>query len=87
MQMPLSRCVNVSSKAVFSDAMTIKDKIHGWVDEGKRGGIQSRIIFVDRHRGSVVKMSNTEPSNGRVSEGTNVVHLALHQLGMRWLFR
>ena len=45
----IDRQVNVQSKAVFSYAMTLMDKIRGWEDEEKMGGIQICSVHVDLH--------------------------------------
>ena len=41
---------NVQSKAVFSFAMTVMDKIHGWIDEEKWVGSKFFCVHVDLHQ-------------------------------------
>ena len=66
-----TRQVNVRSKAVFSNAMTLMDKIRGWeacmwihTKEDLTGG------------------QNTRQGTRRVPEETHDVHHALHKLGL-----
>ena len=53
----------------------------------RKGGIQIRSMYVDLPQRSVDKRTNTEPSNGAELEETNVVHYAMHKVGMSWHFR
>ena len=55
----LFRHVNVQSKAVFSFAMTMTDKIQGWRKK-KKGGIQICHVHVDLHQKSIDKRTNTK---------------------------
>ena len=77
----LFKQVNVQSKTVFSNAMTLMDQIRGWEDEEKRG-IQICLVHVDLHQESIDQRTKTESSNGRVLEEANVVHYSLHALGL-----
>ena len=78
--------VSVQSEAVFSYAMTM-DKIQGWEEEEKKGGIPICHVHVYLHHKSIDKRTNTNSSSGRVFAEANVVHYVLHDLGLCWNFR
>ena len=75
------RHANVQSKAVFSNATTIMDGIHGWEDEEKRVGSKFTACMCIYTKKSVDKRTTTEPSNRGVFEETNVVHYTLARTG------
>ena len=78
---------NVQYKAVFSRETTIMDRIQGWDDEDKRVGSKFAACMCIYTKKSVDKRTTTEPSNGGVFGEANVVHHAMHGLGLCWDFR
>ena len=53
----------------------------------KKGGIQICHVHVELHQESFDIRTNTKSSNGGVFEEANVVHYALHELGLCWNIR
>ena len=77
----INRQVNVQSKAVFSYAMTLMEKIRGWEDEESWVGSKNAACM-DLHKRSIDRRTDTRQATGRVPEETHNVHCAFHKLGL-----
>ena len=66
---------NVQSKAVFSFAMIVMDKIHGWIDEEKWVGSNfSACMWICT---KMVRLAKTHSRNGGMPKATDVIrHVA-----------
>ena len=75
------RQVNVQSKAVFSCAMTLMDKIRGWEDEERWVGSTFTACMWIYTEEALTRGTSTRPGTRRAPKETHDVHYALHKIG------
>ena len=78
---------NVQSKAVFFCAITVMDKIHGWVEEEKWVGSKICGMHVDVHQDGADRVAEAHSRNAGVPEARDVFHYVVRKLGMCRNFR
>ena len=78
----INRQVNVQSKAVFSYAMTLMDKIWVWVDEERWVGSKFAACMWIYTKEALTERTDTRQGTRRISEETHDVYYVLHKLGL-----
>ena len=82
----INRQVNVQSKAVFSCAMTLMNKIRGW--EGEESRVELCSMHVDLHKKEALTGGQIlDREQEEYLKKTHSVHYVLHKLGLCWCFR
>ena len=76
-----NREVNVQSKAVFSYAMTLMDKIRGWEDEESWVTVHVRCMYVDLYKRSFDRRTDTRSGTGKSTQGNASCPLCFAQTG------
>ena len=75
----INKHANVQSRAVFFNAMTVMDNVHGWEEEEKWVGSKFAACMWDLHLKCAYRVVETHFRNAGVPEADDVIHYAVRE--------